>query len=83
MTKQNRRIKNIYQVGQGIATQDVNQLVDYLLKRDLPQIAALPMDGLIGSTFVPEGFIPKCPCIIDPSTTVLKSQLEELHELET
>ena len=71
--KQNKRIINCYALGQGVKTKDVNETVDILCRRDLPQIANMSENEKTGAIFVPPGFIPKYPRVINPKTSNRKS----------
>ena len=54
-----------YLMGQNVVESNIPDLVDTLLKRDAPKIYYWDGKKLLGSTFVPPGFVPKYPKIID------------------
>ena len=54
-----------YLMGQNVIKSNIPDLVDTLLKRDVPKIYHWDGKKLLGPTFVPPGFVPKYPKIID------------------
>ena len=61
-------IQEYYILGQNIGTTSILELVELLLQRDYPNIAIFDgsKDGSVGPIFVPEGYLPKKPKVIDP-----------------
>ena len=82
--KKKERIINCYALGQGVKTKDVNETVDILCQRDLPQIANMSENEKTGAIFVPPGFIPKYPRVINPKTSkVLNDQDLKIEQDKT
>ena len=73
-SQHNRQLENeqiprdIFVVGQDVATDSVKDLTDFLLKRDYPAVAEFDGvdDGDVGTITVPETYIPKKPRIVEP-----------------
>ena len=61
-------IQEYYILGQNIGITSILELVELLLQRDYPNIAIFDgsKDGSVGPIFVPEGYLPKKPKVIDP-----------------
>ena len=61
-------IRNFYVLGQNVASESVSDIADLLLNRDLNEV--YNFDGnneeSIGTIFIPEGFLPKKPRIVNP-----------------
>ena len=67
-----------------LVSKENNVLVaDILLQRDCPKIYEWDGKELVGPTFVPPGFVPKYPKIIDhKDRSNLKERLEEMKRRE-
>ena len=61
-------VQEYYILGQNIGTSSILELVELLLQRDYPEIAIFDgsKDGSVGPIFVPEGYLPKKPKVVDP-----------------
>ena len=53
-----------------MARSSILECVDLLLERDYPEIAIFDgsKDGMVGPIFIPEGYLPKKPKVIDSET---------------
>ena len=65
LAKMKHKIIEKYLMGQNVIESNIPDLVDTLLKRDAPKIYHWDGKKLLGPTFVPPGFVPKYPKIID------------------
>ena len=74
--RQNKKInvREYYVLGQNIGTTSILELVDLLLERDYPSIVAFDQEGTVGPVFIPEGYLPKKPKVIDPG---ISSEIKE------
>ena len=66
-----KKWKEFYIMGQNIASESIYEVADLLLKRDYPNIASIDEETQdfemnLGTIFVPEGYIPKKPGIVNP-----------------
>ena len=59
------KIINKYLMGQNVVQSNIPELVDTLLMRDCPEIYHWDGIKLIGPVFIPTGFVPKYPKVID------------------
>ena len=61
------KIQDYYVLGQNVARSSILECVDLLLERDYPEIVAFDgsKNGMVGSIFIPEGYLPKKPKVID------------------
>ena len=78
-------VQDYYILGQNIGTSSILELVELLLKRDYPKIAIFDgsKDGAVGPIFVPEGYLPKKPKVVDPDIAQdIKSQFPEDKKLQ-
>ena len=61
-----KNMKKFYLMGQSVVTDDVDEIAKILLIRDYPKIAQFNGEsGAMGPIFVPEGYLPKKPRIIN------------------
>ena len=62
------KIQEYYVLGQNLATSSILELVELLVERDYPQVGIFDgsKDGMLGSIFIPEGYLPKKPKVVDP-----------------
>ena len=60
--------RDLFVVGQDVATDSVKDLTDFLLKRDYLEVAEFDGvdDGDVGTITVPETYIPKKPRVVEP-----------------
>ena len=66
-----------YILGQNVATTSIEKLVKLLLKRDYHRIFVFDGSrGKVGPIFIPEGFIPKQPRVVDPD---ISQQIKEQY----
>ena len=66
-------------MGQNQVEDSIPAIVDTLLKRDCPEIYYWDGIELIGPIFIPSGFVPKYPAVIDHKDTKnLKEKLEQM-----
>ena len=73
---EDQEVKEKYNMGQGIITSSILEVVNTLMKRDVPQIFQWNGKEIIPPVFVPDGFIPKDPEIIDPKNSeILQAKL--------
>ena len=83
MAKMQHKIIEKYLMGQNVVKSNIPDLVNTLLKRDCPKIYHWDGKKLLGPTFVPPGFVPKYPKIIDHKDTKnLKERLDQMKILE-
>ena len=83
LAKMKHKITEKYFMGQNVVESNIPDLVDTLLKRDCPKIYYWNGKELLGPTFVPPGFVPKYPKIIDHKDTEnLNDRLEHMKNLE-
>ena len=76
MYNMDQEVKEKYNMGQGIVTSSILEVVDTLMKRDIPQIFQWKGKEIIPPVFVPDGFVPKHPEIIDPKNCeILQAKL--------
>ena len=78
-------VQEYYVLGQNVGTSSILELVELLLQRDYPKIAIFDgsKDGTIGPIFVPEGYLPKKPKIVDPDIAEdIKSQFPDDKNLQ-
>ena len=73
-SQHNRQLQNeqpprdLFVVGQDVATDSIKKLTRYLLERDYREIADFDgfYDGDVGVIVIPERYIPKKPRVVDP-----------------
>ena len=83
LAKMRHKIIEKYLMGQNVVESNIPDLVNTLLKRDCPKIYYWDGKKLLGPTFVPPGFVPKYPKIIDHKDTKnLKDRLDQMKILE-
>ena len=78
-------VQEYYILGQNIGTSSILELVELLLQRDYPEIAIFDgsKDGAVGPIFVPEGYLPKKPKVVDPDIAQdIKSQFPDDKKLQ-
>ena len=78
-------VQEYYILGQNIGTSSILELVELLLQRDYPEIAIFDgsKDGAVGPIFVPEGYLPKKPKVVDPDIAQdIKSQFPADKKLQ-
>ena len=77
-------VQEYYILGQNIGTSSILELVELLLQRDYPEIAIFDgsKDGSVGPIFVPEGYLPKKPKVVDPDIAAeIKRQFPDDNKL--
>ena len=78
-------VQEYYILGQNIGTSSILELIELLLQRDYPEIAIFDgsKDGAVGPIFVPEGYLPKKPKVVDPDIAQdIKSQFPDDKKLQ-